>query len=93
MWKEIHHFLPKAACNSSLPSIIGDIPPRRTGVRWNTTSRTCPGESGRHLDAEFTGHPSDLYGEELSRTLNRPPDSAFVAEGSAVSVYSGSAIR
>lgn len=42
--------------------------------------------------AEFTGHPSDLYGEELSRTLNRPPDSAFVAEGSAVSVYSGSAI-
>lgn len=37
----------------------------------------------------FTGDPSDLYGEELAQALRRPPDSAFIAEGSAVSVYSG----
>ena len=37
--------------------------------------------------AEFVGDPGDLYGEELTRILKKPPDSAFVAEGSPVSVY------
>ena len=39
--------------------------------------------------ANFAGDPSDLYGREFAEVLRRPPDSAFVAEGSAVSVRDG----
>jgi uncharacterized protein len=42
--------------------------------------------------SEFAGNPADLYGDELSRILRRPPDSAFVADGSPVSVLSGQSI-
>jgi uncharacterized protein YqjF (DUF2071 family) len=42
--------------------------------------------------ASFQGEPSGLYGPELAKCLRRPPDSAYVAEGSAVTVYSGNRI-
>ena len=39
--------------------------------------------------ATFEGDPAALYGDRLAATLRRPPDSAFVAEGSSVTVYRG----
>ena len=44
------------------------------------------------IEAQFTGDPSELYGKELTAVLHREPDSAFVAEGSSVSVYHGQKI-
>lgn len=43
----------------------------------------------RATTASFEGDPSGLYGEKLAKNLQRPPDSAFVAEGSAVTVCRG----
>ena len=40
--------------------------------------------------ASFAGKVEQLYGPELNAVLQRPPDSAFLAEGSAVSVLRGS---
>jgi uncharacterized protein YqjF (DUF2071 family) len=42
--------------------------------------------------AEFSGNPAALYGEALAAVLNEAPDSAFLAEGSAVTVYRGKRI-
>jgi uncharacterized protein YqjF (DUF2071 family) len=39
--------------------------------------------------AGFCGDASNLYGKELSAVLRNPPASAFVAEGSLVTVYDG----
>jgi len=39
--------------------------------------------------AEFEGEVKDLYGAELDAVLHRPPQSAFLAEGSAVTVHRG----
>jgi uncharacterized protein len=39
--------------------------------------------------ARFEGDATPLYGTELARVLARPPDSAFLAEGSAVQVMRG----
>jgi len=40
-------------------------------------------------EAGFEGDPSRLYGKELAVILKNPPTSAFVAEGSFVTVYDG----
>jgi len=40
----------------------------------------------------LTGDVSPLYGPELARILNGPPASAFLADGSAVTVYTPSRI-
>lgn len=37
----------------------------------------------------FDGDAADLYGSDLAEILRRPPDSAFIAEGSAVVVHNG----
>src|SRR5258708_7903773 len=37
--------------------------------------------------ARFAGDAEALYGAEFARILNQPPDSAFLAEGSAVAVH------
>jgi uncharacterized protein YqjF (DUF2071 family) len=42
--------------------------------------------------ASFEGDVAELYGAALAECLNRPPDSALVAEGSTVSVHSGQKI-
>ncbi len=39
--------------------------------------------------AKFEGDPSGLYGPQLAACLDREPDSAFLADGSSVIVYSG----
>jgi uncharacterized protein len=39
--------------------------------------------------ASFEGDMERLYGRELNTVLNRPPTSAFLAEGSAVSLHRG----
>jgi uncharacterized protein len=37
----------------------------------------------------FDGGAADLYGSDFAEILRRPPDSAFIAEGSAVVVHNG----
>lgn len=39
--------------------------------------------------AEFAGDAATLYGAKFASALNVPPDSAFLAEGSSVTVYRG----
>jgi uncharacterized protein len=39
--------------------------------------------------ASFEGDAARYYGEEFAEVLKRPPDSAFIAEGSAVTVFKG----
>jgi uncharacterized protein YqjF (DUF2071 family) len=39
--------------------------------------------------AGFEGDASELYGLELGHVLQRPPNSAFIADGSPVSVFKG----
>jgi uncharacterized protein YqjF (DUF2071 family) len=41
----------------------------------------------------FEGEASALYGQELSAVLRRPPDSAFVANGSPVTVFRGRVLQ
>jgi uncharacterized protein len=48
-----------------------------------------PWKIWRCTKGSFVGEPSRLYGEELSAVLRKPPDSAFVADGSLVAVYAG----
>ena len=43
--------------------------------------------------AGFEGDASELYGAELGRVLARRPDSAFIAEGSPVTVFKGRGLR
>ena len=43
----------------------------------------------RSTTAGFEGHAESLYGAELGRVLRRPPDSAFIADGSPVGVFRG----
>jgi uncharacterized protein len=40
--------------------------------------------------AEFSGNAAHYYGAEFADPLMRPPDSAFLAQGSPVTVYRGS---
>jgi uncharacterized protein YqjF (DUF2071 family) len=40
--------------------------------------------------AQFVGDVEQLYGKEFAPALRRAPDSAFLAEGSAVTVFKGS---
>lgn len=42
--------------------------------------------------AGFKGDPDRLYGTDLGRILKRPPDSAFIAEGSPVLIFRGQPI-
>jgi uncharacterized protein YqjF (DUF2071 family) len=42
--------------------------------------------------ARFSGNAVAVYGEEIAECLNRNPDSAFLAEGSAVTVFQGKRI-
>ncbi len=40
-------------------------------------------------DAQFSGFAARYYGPDFASLLTRPPDSAFLAEGSAVTVFKG----
>lgn len=43
--------------------------------------------------AEFSGSLAGLYGGEIAKALTRNPDSAFLAEGSPVTVFKGTRIN
>jgi uncharacterized protein YqjF (DUF2071 family) len=43
--------------------------------------------------AEFVGNAFDLYGKPFAETISHPPSSTFVAEGSAVSVFTGAVLE
>jgi len=43
--------------------------------------------------AEFSGSLTALYGAEMAQALTRTPDSAFLAEGSPVTVFKGTRIN
>lgn len=43
--------------------------------------------------ARFTGNAEKYYGPEFASVLDKTPDSAFLAEGSAVTVFKGSLLR
>jgi uncharacterized protein YqjF (DUF2071 family) len=43
-------------------------------------------------NAQFTGDGAKYYGPDFARLIERPPDSAFLAEGSAVTVFKGTVI-
>lgn len=53
-------------------------------VPWNVWTTTAAG---------FEGDVSGLYGLELGKVLQRRPDSAFIADGSPVTVSTGKRIR
>jgi uncharacterized protein YqjF (DUF2071 family) len=53
-------------------------------VPWNVWKSTAAG---------FEGDATGIYGVELGRVLQRPPDSAFIADGSPVSVLTGKKIQ
>ena len=53
-------------------------------VPWNVCKSTAAG---------FEGDASGLYGSELGKVLQRRPDSAFIADGSAVVVFRGKKIQ
>jgi uncharacterized protein YqjF (DUF2071 family) len=52
-------------------------------VPWKVSAGTAAG---------FEGDVSELYGIELGRAIQAPPSSAFIAEGSPVTVFKGSKI-
>src|SRR5271169_6573609 len=82
----------KAAWNNSSRSTTGAIPAQPNGdsveyhvahVPWNIWTATAAG---------FEGDASGLYGSALGNVLRRRPDSAFIADGSPVTVSTGKKI-
>jgi uncharacterized protein len=47
----------------------------------------------RAKSAQFSGEGSKFYGDEFGKVIARPPDSAFLAEGSPVTVFQGTKIQ
>jgi len=62
----------------------GTLEYRVAHVPWNVWRSTAAG---------FEGDASNLYGSELGKVLQRPPDSAFIADGSPVEVFTGSKVQ
>jgi uncharacterized protein len=62
----------------------GTIEYRVDHPRWNVWTAT---------DARLEGHVASIYGEAFAAALTGAPASAFVADGSAVTVYAPSRVR
>jgi len=62
----------------------GTVEYRVQHPRWNVWSAT---------DARLDGNLHDVYGPEFARVLSSPPRSAFVADGSPVTVFAPRRIR
>ena len=58
-----------------------------SSVEYHVSHR--PWQTWKASHAAFEGETSALYGDELAAVLRRPPDSAFVADGSPVIVFRG----
>jgi uncharacterized protein YqjF (DUF2071 family) len=62
---------------------------RRDGTTTEYRVEHPPWRVAEALEARLDWDPGELYGEPLGLALDRPPDSAFLAEGSEVVVYRG----
>ena len=62
----------------------GTVEYRVQHPRWNVWSAT---------DARLDGNLHDVYGPEFAQALSGPPRSAFVADGSPVTVFAPRRIR
>lgn len=65
---------------------------RRGGRTLEYRVEHAPWRVRRCEKAALEGDVTPLYGAELARILSRPPESAFLAVGSSVSVFSGRAV-
>ena len=74
---------------SSSPSTTGATRGSATAARSSTKWRTRAGRCGRRTSARFEGAADRLYGPDFAQILAGPPQSAFVAVGSPVSVFRG----
>ena len=53
----------------------------------NTAWNIRAGKSGTQPSFEFNADVAALYGEQFAETLNQPPRSAFIADGSPITVH------
>ncbi len=77
---------------NSSPSTIGATRDNRGGgcLEYEVQhARWCVRKAKR---AGFSGNAAQLYGAEIGQVLARNPDSAFLAEGSPVTVFKGTRI-
>jgi hypothetical protein len=83
--------LPKQPPESSLEQFITEhywgYSSRRAGESLEYRVSHVPWKVWEAPGAEFNGEASTLYGRDLGAVLQRRPDSAFVADGSAVIVF------
>jgi uncharacterized protein YqjF (DUF2071 family) len=66
---------------------------QRTGDCVEYHVSHVPWQVWETTEAGFKGESSALYGSELAAVLQRPPDSAFVANGSPVIVFAGTRVQ
>ena len=74
---------------SSSPSTTGATPGSATAAPSSTRSRTRAGRCGRRTARASRAQADRLYGPDFAQILAGPPQSAFVAVGSPVSVFHG----
>ncbi len=79
----------REASSNSSPSIIGATPCSGRAAALEYHVAHPPWQVWRAAAAEFAGDASPLYGAALTDILKRRPDSAFIADGSAVTVSTG----
>jgi uncharacterized protein len=65
---------------------------RRDGDTLEYEVEHVPWKVWVSTEAGFEGDASAIYGFDLGKIIQRPPDSAFIAEGSSVSVFRGQRI-
>jgi hypothetical protein len=66
---------------------------RRNGGAFEYHVSHVPWNVWTSSDAGFEGDASGLYGLELGKVLRRRPDSAFISDGSPITVSTGKKIR
>jgi len=88
--------LPKCPQDGSLEQFITEhywgYSKQRSGACVEYRVSHVPWQVWATTQASFEGDASRLYGRELAAVLQRPPDSAFVADGSPVIVFRGQKI-
>jgi uncharacterized protein len=99
-WSKLH----ADASGAAAPAEEGSLEQFTTEHYWGYSNR----RSGETLEyrvahvpwnvwktnaAGFEGDATALYGFELGKVLERPPDSAFIADGSPVAVFTGKKIQ
>lgn len=66
---------------------------RRNGYSMQYHVSHAPWNVGTSTEAGFEGDTTSLYGPKLGKVLQRRPDSAFIADGSPVVVFSGARMQ